>query len=82
MTDDLDGVGAVPRRAAEAAAALEALKVPAEEAAASIEAAFDRAGSGLARSLARAAAAAPACPQRSRRRSARSFPAPGRTAVR
>jgi len=56
MTDDLDGVGAVPRRAAEAAAALEALKVPAEEAAASIEAAFDRAGSGLARSLARAAA--------------------------
>lgn len=56
MTDDLDGVGAVPRRAAEAAAALEALKAPAEEAAASIEAAFDRAGSGLARSLARAAA--------------------------
>ena len=58
MTDDLEpgGIDAVPRRAAEAAAALEGLKEPAERAAASIEAAFDRAGSGLARSLARAAA--------------------------
>lgn len=58
MTDDLEpgGIDAVPRRAAEAAAALEGLKEPAERAAASIEAAFDRAGAGLARSLARAAA--------------------------
>lgn len=58
MTDDLDrdGLDAVPRRAAEAAAALEGLKGPAEQAAASIEAAFDRAGAGLAQSLARAAA--------------------------
>lgn len=46
----------LPRRTAEAAAALEGLKVPAEDAAASIAAAFDRAGEGLARSLARAAA--------------------------
>lgn len=58
MTDDLErgGIDSVPRRAAEAAAALEGLKEPAERAAASIEAAFDRAGAGLARSLARAAA--------------------------
>lgn len=58
MTDDLDqgGVDSVPRRAAEAAAALDGLKEPAERAASSIEAAFDRAGAGLARSLARAAA--------------------------
>lgn len=58
MTDDLEpgGPDSVARRAAEAAAALEGLKEPAERAAASIEAAFDRAGAGLARSLARAAA--------------------------
>lgn len=58
MTDDLEqgGLDSVPRRTAEAAAALEGLKEPAERAAASIEAAFDRAGVGLARSLARAAA--------------------------
>ena len=58
MTDELDRslLDDLPRRTAEAAAALEGLKGPAEEAAASIEAAFDRAGSGLARSLARAAA--------------------------
>jgi phage-related minor tail protein len=58
MSDDLEqgGLDSVPRRTAEAAAALEGLKEPAEKAAASIEAAFDRAGSGLARSLARAAA--------------------------
>ena len=58
MTDNpesfsLDGV---PRKAAEAAAALEALREPAERAAASIEDAFGRAGDGLVRSLARAAA--------------------------
>ncbi|MBX9615876.1 MAG: phage tail tape measure protein, partial [Caulobacteraceae bacterium] len=46
----------MPERAAEAAAALEALKVPAERAAASIEDAFARAGTSLTRSLARAAA--------------------------
>lgn len=58
MTDELerDGVDSLPRRAAEAAAALDGLKAPAEQAAASIEAAFDRAGAGLARSLASAAA--------------------------
>ena len=58
MTDnrELDRIGSVPRQAAEAAAALEGLKEPAERAAASIEAAFDRAGASLTRSLARAAA--------------------------
>jgi hypothetical protein len=58
MTDTLEptGLDGVPRKAAEAAAALEALKEPAERAAASIEDAFGRAGDGLARSLARAAA--------------------------
>lgn len=58
MTDahDPDGLDGVPRKAAEAAAALEALKEPAERAAASIEEAFGRAGEGLTRSLARAAA--------------------------
>lgn len=50
------GLDSVPRRAAEAAAALDGLKEPAERAAASIEDAFDRAGAGLTRSLARAAA--------------------------
>lgn len=58
MTDGFDptGLDALPVRAAEAASALEALREPAERAAASIEDAFSRAGSGLARSLARAAA--------------------------
>lgn len=58
MTDafEPDGLDGVPRRAAEAAAALEALREPAERAAASIEDAFGRAGDGLVRSLARAAA--------------------------
>ena len=51
--DDLDGV---PARAAEAAAALEALREPAERAASSIEDAFGRAGASLTRSLTRAAA--------------------------
>lgn len=58
MTDGFrpDGIDAVPVRAAEAAAALEALKAPAERAAASIEDAFGRAGASLTRSLTRAAA--------------------------
>ncbi len=58
MTDEFEisGLDAVPRRAAEAAAALEGLKEPAARAAASIEDAFDRAGTSLTRSLARAAA--------------------------
>ena len=53
---DPDGLDAVPRRSAEAQAALEALREPAERAAASIEEAFGRAGDSLTRSLARAAA--------------------------
>lgn len=58
MTDSWEptGLNAVPQQAAEAAAALEALKEPAERAAASIEEAFGRAGDSLTRSLARAAA--------------------------
>lgn len=58
MNETLDdgGLEAVPRRTAEAAAALEALREPAERAADAIDAAFGRAGDGLARSLARAAA--------------------------
>lgn len=46
MTDSLEpgGLDGVPRKAAEAAAALEALREPAERAAASIEDAFGRAG--------------------------------------
>lgn len=58
MTDDPEsrGLDNVPRKAAEAAAALEALREPAERAASSIEDAFGRAGEGLVRSLARAAA--------------------------
>ncbi|MDY6923849.1 MAG: phage tail tape measure protein [Pseudomonadota bacterium] len=58
MTDRIepDGLDAVPRQAAEAAAALDGLREPAERAAASIESAFDRAGASLTRSLARAAA--------------------------
>jgi hypothetical protein len=51
--DELDSV---PARAAEAAAALEALREPAERAASLIEEAFGRAGASLTRSLARAAA--------------------------
>lgn len=50
MTDDFE------LKTAEAAAALETLREPAERAAGAIEAAFGRAGDGLARSLARAAA--------------------------
>lgn len=53
MSDD--GLSTVPARAAEAAASLEALKAPAERAARSIDEAFARAGTSLARSLARAA---------------------------
>ena len=58
MTDSFrtDGIDAVPVKAAEAAAALEALREPAERAAASIEEAFGRAGESLTRSLTRAAA--------------------------
>jgi hypothetical protein len=58
MTDTFEptGLDGVPRKAAEAAAALEALREPAERAAASIEDAFGKAGEGLVRSLARAAA--------------------------
>ena len=55
MTPDQDGLSAVPARAAEAAAALDALKAPAERAARSIDEAFARAGASLVRSLARAA---------------------------
>lgn len=57
MTDGFEetGLDGVPRQAAEAAAALEALREPAERAAASIETAFGKAGESLARSLARAA---------------------------
>lgn len=57
MSDfDSDGLDAVPARATEAAAALAALKAPAEQAARSIDEAFAKAGTGLARSLAHAAA--------------------------
>lgn len=58
MTDGFqpDGLDVVPIKAAEAAAALESLREPAERAAASIEDAFGRAGDSLTRSLARAAA--------------------------
>ena len=58
MTDDYrpDALDGVPARAAEAAAALEALREPAERAAGAIEDAFGRAGASLTRSLARAAA--------------------------
>jgi len=55
-TFEATGLDGVPRKAAEAAAALEALREPAERAAASIEDAFGRAGDRLVRSLARAAA--------------------------
>lgn len=53
---DPNGLDAVPARAAEAAAALAALKAPAEQAARTIDDAFAKAGAGLARSLAHAAA--------------------------
>ena len=58
MTDTFgpSGLETVPLEAAEAAAALESLKEPAERAARSIEQAFDRAGESLAASLSRAAA--------------------------
>ena len=56
MTFDDDSLAGLPRHAAEAAAALEALKEPAARAAASIDEAFARAGESLARSLGRAAA--------------------------
>jgi phage-related minor tail protein len=57
MSDfERDGLNAVPASAAEAAAALAALKAPAEQAARAIDDAFAKAGTGLARSLAHAAA--------------------------
>lgn len=56
MSVEQDGLSAVPARAAEAAAALDALKAPAERAARSIDEAFAKAGASLVRSLARAAA--------------------------
>lgn len=58
MTDafEPDRLAAVRIKAAEAAAALEGLREPAERAASSIEEAFARAGDSLARSLSRAAA--------------------------
>jgi phage-related minor tail protein len=52
---DEDGLSGIPAKTAEAAAALESLKAPAEKAARSIDEAFARAGSSLAKSLARAA---------------------------
>uniref|UniRef100_UPI000834F4EB phage tail tape measure protein n=1 Tax=Caulobacter sp. CCH9-E1 TaxID=1768768 RepID=UPI000834F4EB len=55
MSFDPDGLSAVPARAAEAAAALDSLKAPAERAARSIDEAFARAGASLVKSLARAA---------------------------
>nr|WP_295113400.1 phage tail tape measure C-terminal domain-containing protein [uncultured Caulobacter sp.] len=56
MSFEDDGLSAIPAKAAQAAAALETLKAPAERAARSIDEAFTRAGASLARSLARAAA--------------------------
>jgi hypothetical protein len=57
MSDfDPEGLDAVPARATEAAAALSALRAPAEQAARAIDEAFAKAGSGLVRSLAGAAA--------------------------
>lgn len=57
MSDFNDaGLAGLPRHAAEAAAALEALAEPAGRAADAIDEAFSRAGESLARSLARAAA--------------------------
>lgn len=54
--DDPGGLDAVPRKTAEATAALESLREPARRAADSIDEAFARAGASLSRSLARAAA--------------------------
>lgn len=51
-----DGLEATPRRVAEATAALDSLREPAERAAAAVEDAFDKAADSLARSLSRAAA--------------------------
>lgn len=56
MSEFDDGLSGLPARAAEAAAALESLKGPAEKAAGAIDQAFARAGASLAGSLARAAA--------------------------
>ncbi|MFZ4606036.1 MAG: phage tail tape measure protein [Caulobacter sp.] len=57
MTDlDPGGLDALPQKAAEAGAALEALREPARRAADSIDEAFARAGESLSRSLGRAAA--------------------------
>ncbi|HZV83825.1 MAG TPA: phage tail tape measure protein [Brevundimonas sp.] len=58
MTDAFEpkGLDAVPMKAAEAAAALEGLREPAERAATSIQDSFARAGDSLSRSLTRAAA--------------------------
>lgn len=55
MADENRRMDDVALKTAEAAAALEALKAPAENAADAIEMAFGRAGNSLARSLARAA---------------------------
>lgn len=55
MTDSFD-LDTVPLKVAEAAAALEGLREPAERAAGAIEDAFGRAGESLTRSLSRAAA--------------------------
>ena len=49
------GLGAVSAQAADAAAALNALKIPAQSAADTIDQAFSRAGASLAKSLGRAA---------------------------
>ena len=56
MAGEDERLDAVPIKAAEAAAALESLKAPAQEAATAIEDAFGRAGDSLTRSLTRAAA--------------------------
>jgi hypothetical protein len=56
MFDSSDGLDRVPERAAEAGAAMAALRGPAEEAGRAISASFERAGVSLARSLTRAAA--------------------------
>lgn len=50
-----EGLDLLPERAAEAAAAMAALRGPAEEAGRAISASFERAGASLARSLAQAA---------------------------
>jgi phage-related minor tail protein len=57
MSDfDNSGLDAVPARATEAAAALAALRAPAEQAARAIDESFAKAGAGLVRSLSHAAA--------------------------